>query len=291
MWTKWMATLLTLLACITACAPSSQPLPTSTPLPPPTQTITATVTASPVPATSTPLTCLSQPGLVEEGVLTSTKPEQAYFIYLPQCYNEQNSLRYPVLYLLHGQTYKADQWIRLGAVSAADHLILSGEAKPFIIVFPDDRYWYSKDSGGSFGTRLVDDLIPYIDETYRTIPNRDHRSMGGLSRGAGWTLRLGLTRWELFGALGLHSLAVLERDGDSLKDWLNAIPASNRPAVYMDIGESDPELGMAKLVEEKFAEFKIPHQLNIHPGLHTEEYWSAHVREYIQWYAAEWDKP
>ncbi len=284
-----MVTLLTLLAYITACSPSNQPAPTPTRIPLTstfTPSPTRTLTPSPSP-TSTPLTCLTQPGRVDKGVLDSTKPAQEYFIYLPPCYNEKRDKRYPILYLLHGQTYKADQWIRLGAVTAVDNLILSGESLPFIIVFPDDRYWYSKDSGGTFGNRLVDDLIPYIDQTYRTLPDRDHRAIGGLSRGSGWALRLGLTRWELFGYIGLHSLAVLEKDGDSLEDWLDAIPVSSYPTIYMDIGTSDPELGRAKLIQETFTKFKISNELHISPGFHDEEYWSAHVDEYLRWYADE----
>jgi enterochelin esterase-like enzyme len=225
---------------------------------------------------------------VEKGVLTNTKPAQEYFVYLPPCYNQQTDLHYPVLYLLHGQTYKAEQWIRLGAVKAVDKLILSGKSTPFIIVFPDDRYWYSKDSGDTFGARLVDTLIPYIDKTYRTLPDREHRAIGGLSRGAGWALRLGLTRWELFGHIGLHSLAVLETDGNDLEDWLDAIPAAKYPHIYMDIGESDAELGRAKLTEETFTNYGIPVELHVSPGFHVEEYWSAHVEEYIRWYAEEW---
>lgn len=279
--------LLTLLAMLTACSPSNLPTPTRTPLPS-TSTPTQTPTSSPVP-TSTPLTCLSQPGRVDKGVLSSTKPAQEYFIYLPPCYDEKTDTRYPVLYLLHGQTYKADQWIRIGAVTAMDHLVLSGEITPFIVVFPDDRYWYSQDSGDTFGERLVDNLIPYIDKTYRTVPDREHCAIGGLSRGAGWALRLGLTRWELFGHIGLHSLAVLERDADLIEDWLDVIPATKYPTIYMDIGKSDAELGRAKLTQETFTKFQLPNELHISPGFHTEEYWSAHVEEYMRWYGEGWN--
>jgi len=247
-----------------------------------------TLTPLPVPS-STPLACITQPGRVEEGVLTSTKPPQEYFIYLPPCYNEKTDKRYPVLYLLHGQTYQADQWIRLGAAQAVDDLILSGETMPFIIVFPDDRYWYSAESGPSFGSRLVDSLIPFIDENYRSLPDRNYRAIGGLSRGAGWALRLGLTRWELFGHIGLHSLAVLDTDGSYMEMWLEKIPSSAYPTIYMDIGKSDAELGRAKLVEGSFTKYQIPHEIHIYTGEHTEEYWSSHIAEYIQWYADEWN--
>ena len=59
--------------------------------------------------------------------------------------------------------------------------------------------------------------------------------------------------------------------------------------IYMDIGKSDAELGRAKLVEESFTKYQIPHELHIYTGDHTEEYWSAHMEEYIRWYAEGWN--
>ena len=288
--TKWITTLLTLLAFITACSPPDRLTPPTQTRIPSTLPPEPTLTPSPIP-TSTPLACLTQPGRVDKGVLASTKPPQEYFIYLPPCYDEKTEEHYPVLYLLHGQTYTDDQWLRLGAVDAVNGLILSGESMPFIIVFPDDRYWYAEESGSGFGDRLVDSLIPHIDEIYRTIPNRNHRAIGGMSRGAGWALRLGLTRWELFGTIGLHSLAVLQTDGSYVEAWLKEIPASSYPTIFMDIGDNDRELGMSRLVEAEFNNYEILHEWHLYSGAHTEEYWSAHVQEYIQWYAEGWNNP
>jgi len=227
---------------------------------------------------------------MEESRLDSTSPPQEFRIYLPPCYNEKIDQRYPVLYLLHGQTYTDDQWIRIGAVDAIDHLILSGETIPFIIVFPDDRYW-NLPPGPTFGQRLVDQFIPYIDITYRTFPDRNHRAIGGMSRGAGWALRLGLRRWDLFGSIGLHSLGTSEKDEFQITDWLSDIPASSRPRVFMDIGDNDQGLEMAKRVETQFNDFGLSHEWHLYGGAHTEEYWSAHVEEYIQWYADGWNNP
>ena len=275
---------------ITACSPSNQPLPTSTPIPfTPTQT--ANLIPSPVPlATITPLACLTGPGHLEQGSLDSTKPPQDFRIYLPPCYEEKTDQRYPVLYLLHGQTYTDDQWIRLGAVNVIDAMIKSGESVPFIIVFPDDRYW-NLPPGPGFGQRLVEKLVPYIDSTYRTLPDRNHRAIGGMSRGAGWALRLGLTRWDLFGTIGLHSLAVLQKDASHIKEWLAEIPPTARPRVFMDIGDNDQELEMAQVVESEFNDYGLTHEWHLYGGAHTEEYWRAHVEEYMQWYAEGWNSP
>src|ERR1043165_7430060 len=150
------AILLALLVTIAACSPSNQPPPTSTPVTLiPTQT--ATRTPPPLPtSTITPLACLTNPGHLEQGSLDSTQPPQDFRIYLPPCYEEKTDQRYPVLYLLHGQTYTDDQWIRLGAVKVIDELIKSGESIQFMIVFPDDHYW-NLPPGPGFGHRLVEE--------------------------------------------------------------------------------------------------------------------------------------
>lgn len=290
--TKWVIKLLTLLT-IYACSPSNQPIPTLTHLPPtsvPQQTLTLVSPTDISTATQTPLACLTQPGRIEEGKLESTNPTQEYLIYLPPCYGEKTEGRYPVLYLLHGQTYIQDQWVRLGAVDVINNLILSGESIPFIVVFPDDRYW-NLPPGPGFGQRLVEDLIPYIDQSYRTIANREYRAIGGMSRGAGWALRLGLTHWKLFSSIGLHSLAVLQKDSSKIENWLSDIPPSSQPRIFMDIGDNDPELMMASQVETQFNENGLSHEWHLYNGGHTEEYWSAHVEEYIRWYVEGWNSP
>ena len=288
--TKLVSSLLTLLTGLYACSLSNQPTPTLTSLPS-TAARTPKVTLTPLPGpTATQLACLTKPGRVEESKLDSTDPPQEFFIYLPPCYDEKMDQHYPVLYLLHGQTYRDDQWIRLGAVDVIDELILSGESIPFIIVFPDDRYW-NLPAGPGFGERLVDVLIPYIDLTYQTIPDRNHRAIGGMSRGAGWALRLGLTHWDLFGTIGLHSPAVLQKDASRIPKWLADIPSSARPRVFIDVGDNDPELTMAQLVETQFSEYDLSHEWHLYSGAHTEEYWSAHVEEYIRWYTAQWNNP
>jgi enterochelin esterase-like enzyme len=285
--------LLALLSGPSACRASQPPSlpPTSSP---PASTPTATVFLPPVQpsatASPTPLACLTQPGSLEEGLLDTTMPPQAYFIYLPPCYHEDSARRYPVLYLLHGQTYTADQWIRLGAVDALDAMLQNGETQPFIIVFPDDRYW-NLPPGAGFGQRLVNDLIPYIDASYRTIPNRTERAIGGLSRGGGWALRLGLTRWDLFSIIGLHSPAILQGDAPKIARWIAEIPPDYRPSIFLDIGANDQEWRMAATLEAQLNENQLVHEWRLYSGAHTEEYWSAHVEEYMRWYAQQWRNP
>jgi enterochelin esterase-like enzyme len=224
---------------------------------------------------------------VEQDALDSVTPPQEYLVYLPPCYDVLTGVRYPVLYLLHGQTYTFDQWVRLGAVQTADRLILSGEAPPFIIVLPDDRYW-NLPAGPGFGDRLIGQIIPQIDGTYRTLTGREQRALGGLSRGGGWTVRLGLTHWEMFGALGLHSPVVFSRDASVIGRWIAAIPPGSFPRLWLDIGDQDRELGQARLLEESLAGHSILHEWHLYSGDHSEVYWGRHVEEYLRWYAQGW---
>jgi len=224
---------------------------------------------------------------VETSAVEVTKPPQEFIIYLPPCYDQNPDERYPVLYLLHGQTYTDDQWVRLGAVETADRLILSGEAPAFIMVFPDDRYW-NVPSGTGFGGRVIDHLIPYIDRNYRTIADREHRAIGGMSRGAGWALRLGLTRWDMFGSMGLHSLASFIDDRPLLKRWMGVIPPESLPRIYIDSGDNDRELGVNLEFIEIMSDMGIPYEWHLNTGEHDELYWSAHVEDYLLWYVAVW---
>jgi enterochelin esterase-like enzyme len=283
--------LVPLLTILWACSPSGQPVLTPTSSPTSTVTPTNTSTPSSLPPTKTPSAtpqiCLTQPGRIETSVVEETKPPQEFIIYLPPCYYQIPDERYPVLYLLHGQTFTDDQWVRLGAVETADRLILSGEAPSFIIVFPDDRYW-NVQSGTGFGGRVIDHLIPYIDRNYRTNPERAYRAIGGMSRGAGWALRLGLTRWDLFSSLGLHSLAAFLDDRPALKRWLGVIPPESLPRIYMDSGENDRELGDNLEFLDILSDLGIPYEWHLNAGEHDERYWSAHVEDYLRWYVAEW---
>jgi enterochelin esterase-like enzyme len=291
--TKAKRLLLALLTFITACSQANSPVAPFTPnlpSPAPQQIFAPTSTADNLRANPTQPPCLSQPGRVDSGTIQTATAPQEYQIYLPPCYDEKTETRYPVLYLLHGQTYTADQWIRLGAVQALDDLIPSGETQPFIIVFPNDRYWYTE-TGSGFGDRVVDALIPHIDDNYRTLPTREHRAIGGLSRGAGWALRLGLAHWDQFSVIGLHSLAILQKDGSRVERWLKEIPAASYPVIFMDIGDNDPELARAQGAEALFNDYGLSHEWHLYSGAHTEEYWQAHVEEYIEWYASHWKHP
>lgn len=212
-----------------------------------------------------------------------------YRVYLPPCYLEQPERAYPVLYLIHGQSFTDDQWDRLGVDETANAMIVAGKIAPLVIVLPRDRYGDQPDEN-KFGQVVIEVLLPYVDKTYRTLPDRSHRAVGGLSRGAGWAIHLAIAEWEYFGALGAHSPAVFHTDAQQMRTWLGLIPADEYPRIYIDVGDHDrPEiLDSALWFERLLNEKDIPHDWYLFSGYHEEDYWRAHLEKYLLWYAQGW---
>jgi enterochelin esterase-like enzyme len=119
-------------------------------------------------------------------------------VYTPAEYDKNPKARYPVLYLQHGAGEDETGWTRQGrAQFILDNLIAAGKARPMIVVMergyttpetPDIRQENVQTAFSAFERVVVDDLIPTIDASYRTLADRDHRAMAGLSMGGMQTL-------------------------------------------------------------------------------------------------------
>ncbi len=281
----------------TATAGSTRTAST-TALPSRTALLVATITASPTrttapstSVTSTPLACWRRGGRVETGVLRTDllRLPMDYRVYLPPCYRQQVERRYPVLFLIHGQSFNDDQWDRLGVDETMDRLVAAGEIAPFIIVMPRDRY-AGQPSENNFARVIVEQLMPHVDRTYRTLPDRAHRAVGGLSRGGGWAVHLAMVYWQSFGALGAHSPAIFYDDAQRMRVYLDTIPEEDYPRIYIDVGDKDRlEIMDAAIWFEKLLnDWDVPHEWYLFSGYHEEAYWEAHVEGYLRWYAADW---
>jgi len=234
--------------------------------------------------------CLEAEGRVERTVLTipqQPKP-MAVRVYLPPCYDPGHAGGYPVLFLFHGQNYTEDQWEKLGVTTAADELISSGAAAPFLMVMPQEVYWRVPPVDSNYESVVLEALIPWVEETYAVCDLRECRAVGGLSRGAGWALRLGMLHPDVFSTVGLHSPVVFYGDATRLPRWLAAIPDGLQPRVWLDYGRSDPEALATEALEKILADARLPHEYYRNVGGHDAKYWSAHVEEYLRWYAQAW---
>ncbi len=94
----------------------------------------------------------------------------------------------------------------------------------------------------------------------------------------------------VFGAIGAHSPPIFWSDVSRVRAWLQEIPASQLPRIYLDIGEDDrPEiLESARWFEALLTDMNVPHEWHLFPGYHDEAYWSSHVEQYLRWYARDW---
>ena len=212
-------------------------------------------------------------------------------VYTPPCFDPQAKTKYPVLYILHGQSFNEDQWDRLGMDEAADQLINSGTIAPLIIVMPRETYYLQDPKISGYGEALVAELLPWIDTKFPTLPDRQTRAIGGLSRGAGWAMRLGLKYPDLFGSIGGHSLAQFDGDYFRVPGWRKKTSDENLPRIYLDIGLLDFVKDTARLFETRLPEYSYPHEWHLNTGTHNEAYWSEHVDEYLIWYNQAWDSP
>ena len=268
---------------------SPQPtLPTSTPAP------SATVQPTQTPS-AIPFVCGQSQGRVERfkaaapGEAAPDAPPLTVRIYTPPCYAQHAEDRYPVLYILHGQSFGDDQWDRLGMDESADALISSGQVSPFLIVMPLEQYTLLDPFETQYGAAVADQLVPWVDAHYQTCPERACRAIGGLSRGGGWAIHTGFTRWQVFGAIGAHSAPVFVNDPYRLPGWLEEIPRDEMPRFYMDHGRLDWYLKVEREFEALLVRLEVPHEYYVFEGAHDEKYWASHVEDYLRWYTKPWN--
>ena len=143
------------------------------------------------------------------------------FVYTPPGYDKNIKTRYPVLYLMHGWGEDETGWTDQGHVNfIMDNLIAEKKAKPMIIVMEKGiaikpgKPAGSKPSGvakrqqdwslytGAFDDVIINDLIPMIDSKYRTLTDRDHRAMAGLSLGGMQTFHVTMYHLDKFAYIG-----------------------------------------------------------------------------------------
>jgi enterochelin esterase-like enzyme len=142
----------------------------------------------------------------------STKTSRRAFVYTPPGYEQNPTKRYPVLYLQHGWGEDETAWSNQGKANLImDNLIAEGKIKPFIIVMT-----YGMTNEVRFGrinefkiedfeTVLVKELIPYVDQHFRTLPDKANRAMAGLSMGGMETKQITLRNPDVFNYYGLMS--------------------------------------------------------------------------------------
>jgi S-formylglutathione hydrolase FrmB len=138
----------------------------------------------------------------------------SYHIYQPDAYAQAPDVRFPVVYWLHGSGGGLPGVAALA--ERFDAAITSGRAPPFLAVFvnglPNGMYVDWKDGSRPVESMIVSDLIPHIDQHWRTIATRQGRLLDGFSMGGYGAARLGFKFPELFGAISIMGAGPLQED-------------------------------------------------------------------------------
>ena len=130
-------------------------------------------------------------------------------VYTPPGY-EANTRRYPVFYLLHGASDTDHAWTSVGRAGfILDNLIATGKAVPMIVVMPAGHQPAAPAAPASgvdaFTREFVEDVMPLVETRYRTITDRPHRAIAGLSMGGRQTLDIAFRYLDRFAYIGVFS--------------------------------------------------------------------------------------
>jgi len=234
-------------------------------------------------------------------------------VYLPPDYDANTKARYPVLYLQHGGGEDETGWIRQGRANVIlDNCITAKECKPMIVVM---AYGYARRAGQPVPnampgpspeaararedmTKTFEDdvklaLIPFVDKTYRTLTDRDHRAMAGLSMGGFQTFHVTLNNLDLFSHIGGFSGAggMLDaRKMDPKTDYNGAFadPAAFAKKVHLlwlGIGTAEPAGFLERIrgLHTSLTEAGIQHVYWESPGTdHEWQTWRRGLKDFAQ---------
>ena len=263
----------------TATAEPPTPTPTDTPTPRP------STTPSPTP-------CAAPGRLVDHAYPSPTAGDpQNVRVYLPPCYADDGRA-YPALILFGGNIHDETIWDQLGADEAADQLIAAGEIPPLLIIMPDGGWMANNTSGGpgSYETVVLDDLLRWVEANFCVWPTPAGRAIGGLSRGGYWALEIAFRHPDRFASVGGHSAALLDTfAGPAVNPRQTALSNDlGDLRIYLDIGRDDYLRANTIQLHEEMEAAGVPHTWVFQDGRHEEAYWSAHVEDYLRWYATPW---
>jgi enterochelin esterase family protein len=221
---------------------------------------------------------------------TITGQFREVYVYTPPDYDRNSSRRYPVLYLQHGSGENQTSWTRQGKANLIlDNLIAEGKAQPMLVVM--EQGYALKPGEGSAGSRgneafgdlVVRDLVPLIDSTYRTLTDRHHRAIAGLSMGAGQAMRIGLANLDRFASIGSFSGGTRDFDVKTSYGGAFAEPAAvneKLDLLWIGCGREDRLYAGAKSLHEALAKGGVEHIWLEGPGSHEWQVWRKHLHDF-----------
>jgi len=231
------------------------------------------------------------------------------WVYTPPGY-ERGNTRYPVFYLLHGAGNIDSSWMLTGRANyILDNLIAEGKVKPMIIVNP---LGYARmgvgtgperpiigapvpgaapappaggPGGGAqnspFAKDLLQDVIPFVEQKFRTLTDADNRAIGGLSMGGGQATGIGFSNTDVF-----HSIIIMSAGNANAEqnypDFFANAPAVNKKLKLLWIGVGKDDAGALKgsqALDAALTAKSLKHTLRVTEGRHEWVVWRHHLHE------------
>jgi len=238
--------------------------------------------------------------------------QRRMYVYLPAEYNANPTKKYPVLYLLHGGGGDEDAWTTMGrATIIMDNLIATGKAVPMIVVMPNGYADQSVSQGfgfgptpsltqlntrplvqtvpcqprpapaweGSYTQSLVDDVIPFVEKTYRVQADRHHRAIAGLSMGGAQTIVITGHNPDMFDYIGTFSPGGPWLE-DSYEAHLDALKKADIKFYWTGAGDTDICRKTTLDLEAALKARGIPTSYKEIPGRHYWFLWRDFLGDY-----------
>ena len=217
------------------------------------------------------------------------------YVYTPPGY-ETSATRYPSLYLMHGAGGNESTWFTAGRANIIlDNLIAQGKARPMIVVMPYGRPGESTTLGSLapapaaapgapvFPNDVVEDVLPFIDKTYRTASGADNRAISGLSMGGNQTLNIGLNNLDTFHYIGAFSPVIFNQsvEKDHAPAFANVAAANKKLKVfYIYCGDADTLFESNKSFHELLDLKKINHTFVQTKEAHVWRNWRDYLADF-----------
>ena len=223
-------------------------------------------------------------------------------VYTPAGYNESQQA-YPVVYIQHGGGEDHRGWMEQGRTAQImDNLIAAGKAKPMIVVSSNSNVQsrnggfgggYSWQGMQTFRSELLENVIPFVEKTYRVKKDRKNRAMCGLSMGGGQSYYIGLRDPEVFANVGVFSTGMfggiqvasnfdLEKE---VPGMLTDTKTFNQQfdVFFVSCGEQDPRIEYTRDIVKKMRDGGVEVKFNSYPGDHEWQVWRKSLHEFAQY--------
>ena len=220
------------------------------------------------------------------------------YVYTPPGYDKNINQKYPVVYLQHGGGEDETGWVTQGKTDLVlDNLFALGKAKPMIVVIANGNVrasaaGYTSEAMESFKMEMTQNIVPFIDENYRTLANRKNRAICGLSMGGGQSFYAGLENLDIFSAVGIFSSGLFggirttsANAFDAEKEIPGLLSKSSEfnqklDLFYISCGEGDMRIDHTKKAVATMREKGLKVEFNSFPGDNEWQVWRKSFHDF-----------